>query len=57
MHSYINLTTEYDFFLGGNYIKAFSHPLLIALVSYLLGGSIRIVEFRGKDNNPMSINA
>ena len=57
MHSYVNLALEHDFFLGGNYIEAFSHPLLIALVSYLVGGSIRIVEFRGKNTDPISINA
>lgn len=57
MHSYVNLAVEHNFFLGGEYIEAFSHPLLVALISYLLGGSIRIVDFRGKDNNPLSINA
>ncbi|KAI0452497.1 hypothetical protein F5B21DRAFT_483209 [Xylaria acuta] len=57
MHSYINLAHEHDFFLGGDYIEAFSHPLLVSVVSYLVGGAIRIVEFRGKNTDPISINA
>ncbi|KAF2421218.1 hypothetical protein EJ08DRAFT_690231 [Tothia fuscella] len=57
MHSYVNLAVEHDFILGGRHVEAFSHPLLIAIISYLLGGSIRIVDFRGKDSNPISINA
>jgi hypothetical protein len=57
MHSYVNLAVENEFILGGNHVEAFSHPLLIALISYLLGGSIRIVDFRGKNTDPISINA
>jgi len=57
MHSYVNLAVEHEFFLGGTYIQAFSHPLLVAIISYLLGGSIRIVDFRGKNNDPIKINA
>ncbi|KAI0521683.1 hypothetical protein F5B22DRAFT_662014 [Xylaria bambusicola] len=57
MHSYINLALQHDFFLGGDYIEAFSHPLLVSVVSYLVGGAIRIVEFRGKNTDPISINA
>ncbi|ETS86183.1 hypothetical protein PFICI_00011 [Pestalotiopsis fici W106-1] len=57
MHSYVNLSLEHEFILGGSYVEAFSHPLLVALVSYLLGGSIRIVDFRGKNTDPISINA
>ncbi|KAI1733756.1 hypothetical protein F4680DRAFT_440679 [Xylaria scruposa] len=57
MHSYINLAHEHEFFLGGDYIEAFSHPLLVSVISYIMGGSIRIVEFRGKNTDPISINA
>lgn len=57
MHSYVNLSLEHEFILGGSYVEAFSHPLLVALVAYLLGGSIRIVDFRGKNTDPISINA
>ncbi|KAK9424047.1 hypothetical protein SUNI508_13798 [Seiridium unicorne] len=57
MHSYVNLAVEHDFILGGRYVEAFSHPLLVALVAYLLGGSIRVVDLRGKNTDPISINA
>jgi hypothetical protein len=57
MHSYVNLALEHDFLLGGRYIEAFSHPLLIALVSYLLRGSVRIMELRGKNTDPISVAA
>lgn len=57
MHSYVNLALEHEFILGGSYVQAFSHPLLVALISYLLGGSIRIVDFRGKNSDPISVNA
>jgi hypothetical protein len=57
MHSYVNLANELDFLRGGNYIDAFGHPLLIALIAYLMGGAIRMVDFRGKNTDPISINA
>lgn len=57
MHSYVNLSVEHDFILGGSYVEAFSHPLLVCIVAYLMGGSIRIVDFRGKNTDPISINA
>ncbi|KAI1322381.1 hypothetical protein F5Y16DRAFT_415990 [Xylariaceae sp. FL0255] len=57
MHSYVNLGPEHDFLLGGDYVEAFSHPLLVALIAYLVGGAIRIVEMRGKNTDPISINA
>jgi len=57
MHSYVNLAEQLDFLQGGSYVDAFGHPLLIALISYLMGGPIRMVDFRGENTDPISINA
>ncbi|KAI5920738.1 hypothetical protein F4810DRAFT_405479 [Camillea tinctor] len=58
MHSYINLAQHFDDFLScGDCIDAFVHPLLVALIAYLMGGPVRIMDVRGKDTDPISINA
>ncbi len=57
MHSYVNLAHHVDFLTGGNYVDAFAHPLFIAVVAYQMGGAIRIVDLRGKDTEPILINA
>jgi hypothetical protein len=57
MRSYVNLANEIDFLVGGNMLMLWPPPLLIALISYLMGGPIRMVDFRGKNTDPISFNA
>ncbi|TGO50691.1 hypothetical protein BCON_0178g00170 [Botryotinia convoluta] len=57
MHSFVNMAVQNEFIMGGNYVDAFAHPLLIAITAYLMGGAIRIQEFRGKNTDPIAINA
>ena len=56
LHSYINLADHPDFLNASEYTYAFAHPLLIALIAYLMGGAIRITNMRGKDTDPVSVN-
>lgn len=57
LHSYVNLGNHPDFLADRRFNAAFLHPLLVALVSYRVGGPIRIVDARGKDAKPMSVLA
>lgn len=57
IHSYVNLGNHPDFLSNPEFDGAFLHPLLIALVSYQIGGPIRIVDARGKDAEPISVQA
>ncbi|EKE08371.1 MAG: hypothetical protein ACD_17C00202G0002 [uncultured bacterium] len=57
IHSYINLANHPDFLGNTNFNGAFLHPLLIAMISYRIGGPIRIVDARGKDAEPISVLA
>lgn len=57
IHSYINLANHPDFLGNHHFNGAFLHPLLICLISYRIGGPIRIVDARGKDAEPISVLA
>jgi hypothetical protein len=57
IHSYINLANHPGFLGNTAFNGAFLHPLLIALISYRIGGPIRIVDARGKDAEPISVLA
>ncbi len=57
IHSYINLANHSDFLGEKSFNGAFLHPLLISLISYRIGGPIRIVDARGKDAEPISVLA
>ncbi len=57
IHSFINLANHPGFLGNTDFNGAFLHPLLIALVSYQIGGPIRIVDARGKDAEPISVLA
>lgn len=57
IHTYINLANHPDFLADQELNAAFLHPLLIALISYRIGGPMRIVDARGKDAYPMSVLA
>jgi hypothetical protein len=57
LHSYVNLANHPSFLGNTDFDKAFMHPLLISLVSYQVGGSVRLVDGRAKDAKPMSVKA
>ncbi|TEY85138.1 hypothetical protein BOTCAL_0017g00520 [Botryotinia calthae] len=57
MHSSVNMAMQNEFIMGGNYVDAFAYPFLIAITAYLMGGAIRIQEFRGKNTDLIAINA
>jgi hypothetical protein len=57
LHSFVNLAEHERFITAPGYNNAFMHPLMIALISYLMGGPIRITDIRGKDTEPIAIKA
>ena len=57
LHSYVNLANHPDFLTNTEFNAAFTHPLLIALVSYKMGGAVRVVDARGKDAEPIKVLA
>lgn len=57
IHSYVNLGNHPEFLNEKEHNGAFLHPLLVALISYRIGGPIRIVDARGKDAEPISVMA
>jgi len=57
IHSYVNLGNHPEFLNNKDFNGAFMHPLLIALISYAAGGPIRIVDARGKDAEPLAVQA
>jgi hypothetical protein len=57
IHSYINLGNHPDYLTNSEFNGAFLHPLLIAMISYAVGGAIHLVDARGKNAEPLSILA
>ena len=57
IHSYVNLANHPDFLADKSFNEAFLHPILIALISYRVGGPIRAVDARGRDAEPISVMA
>ncbi|KAF3012255.1 hypothetical protein E8E14_011369 [Neopestalotiopsis sp. 37M] len=57
LHSFANLIEHSEFLQNEAYNGAIIHPLLIALMSYAMGGPVRMVDARGKDTQPISVNA
>ncbi|KAI4600078.1 hypothetical protein KJ359_001179 [Pestalotiopsis sp. 9143b] len=57
LHSFANLIEHPEFLKNEAYNGAIIHPLLIALMSYAMGGPVRMVDARGKDTQPISVNA
>jgi hypothetical protein len=53
----VNLANHPDFLADKEFNEAFLHPILVALVSYRVGGPIRAVDARGKDAEPISVLA
>lgn len=57
IHSFINLGKHPDFIQNQEFNSAFIHPLMLALISYGAGGAIRMVDARGKDAEPLAVQA
>ena len=57
LHSFINLAKHPEFLTAPAFNGAFAHPLLVAVMAYTLGGPIRMTDARGKDTEPISVNA
>ena len=57
IHTYVNLGNHPDFLTDKKFNEAFLHPLLLSLVSYRVGGPVRIVDARGKDAEPITVMA
>ncbi|KUI71323.1 hypothetical protein VM1G_06742 [Cytospora mali] len=57
LHSFANLIDHPDLLKDPRFNDAIIHPLLIALLSYVMGGPIRMTDARGKDTQPISVNA
>ncbi|KAF4963707.1 hypothetical protein FSARC_8304 [Fusarium sarcochroum] len=57
LHSFSHLGEHPDFIKNPSFNDAMIHPLLIALLSYCLGGPVRMTDARGKDTLPISVNA
>ena len=57
LHSYVNMANHPEFLANRDFNAAFIHPLIIALVSYRIGGPVRVVDARGKDAAPISVLA
>jgi hypothetical protein len=51
-HWFLSLKNTPDFLLNNSFNDNFFHPLLIAIIAYLMGGSIHIVDTRAKDTGP-----
>ena len=57
VHSFVSMAVQNEFIMGENYVDVFAHPLIIAITAYLMGGAIRIQESRGRNTDPIAINA
>ncbi|KAJ9143223.1 hypothetical protein NKR19_g6943 [Coniochaeta hoffmannii] len=57
LHSFSHLIAHPEFIKHQDYNSAFIHPLLIALMAYAMGGPVRMTDARGKDTQPISVNA
>lgn len=57
LHTFAPLHTKPDFLQSSHYNGAMIHPLLVGLMSYAMGGPIRLTDIRGKDTAPISVNS
>ncbi|KAK0620997.1 hypothetical protein B0T14DRAFT_538189 [Immersiella caudata] len=57
LHSFSHLVEHPRFFQSPTYGDAMIHPLVIALMAYAMGGPVRMTDARGKDTQPISVNA
>lgn len=57
IHTFVDFRNHSDLLTQNPFCYSSIHPLLIALISYGIGGAIRVVDARGKDAEPISILA
>lgn len=57
LHSFAHLIEFPEFLKNSAYNDAFIHPLLVALMAYAMGGPVRMTDARGKDTEPISVQA
>jgi hypothetical protein len=57
LHTFAPLHMKPEFLRSSHYNDAMIHPLLVALMSYAMGGPIRLTDIRGKDTAPISVNS
>ncbi|KUL81625.1 hypothetical protein ZTR_10604 [Talaromyces verruculosus] len=57
LHSFANIIKHPNFLKNPIYNNAMIHPLLIAMMAYNMGGPVRMTDARGKDTEPISVNA
>ncbi|KAB5518702.1 hypothetical protein GE09DRAFT_931562, partial [Coniochaeta sp. 2T2.1] len=57
LHDFIHLIAHPDFIKNPEFNNSFIHPLLIALMAYAMGVPVRMTAARGKDTQPISVNA
>jgi len=57
IHTYLNFGNHPDFLTDADFSGAFVHPLLVCLMAYSAGGPMRMVDARGKDAEPLAVQA
>ncbi len=56
LHSYCDLRRHPEFLYDSDTNKGFFHPLLVSLVSYHMGGPVRLNDARAKDTTAQVVN-
>lgn len=57
LHSFAHLDRHPEFMGNPAFSSAILHPLLVAMIAYAMGGPVRMTDARGKDTQPISVNA
>ena len=54
IHNFVNLAQHAEFLADTEFNEAFLHPLFLALISYQIGGPIRMIDARAKNAEKLS---
>ncbi len=57
IHNFVNLAHHVEFLADTEFNEAFLHPLFLALISYQIGGPIRMIDARAKNAEALSVIA
>ncbi|MFJ5542534.1 hypothetical protein [Micromonospora chalcea] len=57
LHNYLNVADTRQLLDHPDFRETFTHPLLVVLVAYALGGPVRIIDLRAKDTHPVDVVA